>query len=58
MARESLKKNNKIFLLTKYIKSLRWGVAICLSYIKDARCIKVNLAGKEMRKLNPVNTAL
>jgi hypothetical protein len=33
MVRESLKKNNEIYLLTKYIKSVLWGVAVRLSYI-------------------------
>jgi hypothetical protein len=31
-ARKS-KKNYKIYLLTKYIKSLLWGVVVRLSYI-------------------------
>jgi len=29
-------------LLIKYIKSFLWRVAKCLSYIEDARCLKVN----------------
>ena len=41
MVRESLKKN-EIYLLTKYIKSVLWGVAVRLSYIQDAWCLKVN----------------
>jgi len=32
MVRESLK-NNGIYFLTKYIKSVLWGVAVRLSYI-------------------------
>jgi len=28
-------------LLIKYIKSVLWRVAKCLSYIEDARCLKV-----------------
>jgi len=32
MAREGLK-NNEMYLLTKYIKSALWGVAVRLSYI-------------------------
>jgi len=32
MARESLKKKN-IYLLTKYIEVVLWGVAVRLSYI-------------------------
>jgi hypothetical protein len=30
-------------LLIKYIKSVLWRVAKGLSYIEDARCLKVNL---------------
>ena len=33
---------NEIFLLIKYVKSVLWSVAKCLSYIQDARCLKVN----------------
>ena len=29
-------------MLTKYIKSVLWRVAKCLSYIEEARCLKVN----------------
>ena len=29
-------------MLIKYIKSVLWRVAKCLSYIEDARCLKVN----------------
>jgi len=36
------KKNNKMYLLTNYIKSVLWGAAIRLSYIQDAWCLKVN----------------
>jgi len=32
MVRESLK-NNEIYLLTEYINSVLWGVAVSLSYI-------------------------
>jgi len=31
-------------LLIKYIKSVLWKVAKCLSYIEEARCLKVNFA--------------
>jgi len=31
-----------MYLLTKYIKCVLWRVAKCLSYIEDARCLKVN----------------
>jgi len=30
-----------IYLLIKYIKSVLWRVAKCLSYIEEARCLKV-----------------
>jgi len=29
-------------LLIKYIKSFLWRVVKCLSYIEEARCLKVN----------------
>ena len=32
-------------MLIKYIKSVLWRVAKCLSYIEEARCLKVNLKG-------------
>ena len=31
-----------MYLLIKYIKSVLWRVAKRLSYIEDARCLKVN----------------
>ena len=33
---------NGIYLLINYIKSVLWRVAKRLSYIEDARCLKVN----------------
>jgi hypothetical protein len=33
IVRASIKKNHEIYLLTKYIKSIRWRVAVRLSYI-------------------------
>ena len=33
--------NDEIYLLIKYIKSVLWRVAKCLSYIEDARRLKV-----------------
>ena len=33
--------DNEIYLLIKYIKSVLWRVAKHLSYIQDARCLKV-----------------
>ena len=34
--------DNEIYLLIKYIKSVLWRVAKFLSYIEEARCLKVN----------------
>ena len=34
--------DNEIYLLIKYIKSVLWRVAKHLSYVEDARCLKVN----------------
>ena len=34
--------DNEIYLLIKYVKSGLWRVAKHLSYIEDARCLKVN----------------
>ena len=34
--------DNKIYLLIKYIKSVIWSAAKGLSYVEDARCLKVN----------------
>ena len=34
--------DNEIYLLIKYIKSILWRVAKCLSYIEEAQCLKVN----------------
>ena len=45
--------DNEIYLLIKYIKSILWRVAKCLSYIEEAQCLKVNLAGYE----NSVNNS-
>ena len=36
--------DNEIYLLIKYIKSVLWRVAKCLSYIEEARCLKVKQA--------------
>ena len=33
--------DNEIHLLIKYIKSILWRVVKCLSYIEEARCLKV-----------------
>jgi len=43
MARESPpQKKLHIYLLTKYTKRVLWRVAVRLSYVEDARCLKVN----------------
>ena len=34
---------NEIYLLIKYIKSVLWRVAKCLSYVEEARCLKVKV---------------
>jgi len=34
--------DNELYLLIKYIKSVLWRVVKRLSYIEDARCLKVN----------------
>jgi len=35
--------DNEIYLLIKYIKSVLWRLAKCLSYIEEAQCLKVNV---------------
>ena len=35
--------DKEIYLLIKDIKSVLWRVAKCLSYIEEARCLKVNV---------------
>ena len=35
--------DNEIYLLIKYIKSVLWKVAKRLSYIEDARCLKIKI---------------
>jgi len=42
---------NEIYLLIKYTKSILWSVAKCLSYIEEARCLKVN-KGRLNSKIN------
>jgi len=34
--------DNEIYLLIKYTKSILWRVVKRLSYIEEARCLKVN----------------
>jgi hypothetical protein len=35
--------------LIKYIKSVLWRVAKCLSYIEEARCLKVKALSQTVR---------
>ena len=42
--------DNEIYLLIKYIKSVLWRVAKCLSYIEEARCVKVKMVLYNMCK--------
>ena len=46
--------DNEIYLSIKYIKSVLWRVAKCLSYIEEARCLKV----KANQHLHSQNTEL
>ena len=39
--------DNAVYLLIKYTKSVLWRVAKRLSYIGDARCLKVNMRLEE-----------
>ena len=43
--------DNEIYLLIKYIKSVLWRVAKCLSYIEDAWCLKVNVSSLYSSKI-------
>jgi len=43
------------YLLIKYIKSVLWRVAKCLSYIEEARCLKVKEDEGEMNRLRNSN---
>jgi len=36
-------RNNEIYMFITYIKSVLWRAAKRLSYIQDARCLKVNV---------------
>jgi len=39
-------------LLIKYIKSVLWRVTKRLSYIEDARCLKVNIVSLDIHTVN------
>jgi hypothetical protein len=40
--------DNEIYLLIKYIKSILWRVAKCLSYIEEARCLRLIVSSNEV----------
>ena len=42
--------DSEIYLLIKYIKNVPWRVAKRLSYIEDARCLKVNVNSTSLQK--------
>ena len=44
--------DNEIYLLIKYIKSVLWRVSKCLSYIEEARCLKVDAGTLEHTTLS------
>ena len=44
--------DNEIYLLIKYIKIVLWRVAKRLSYIEDARCLKVKRIEFHCQKLD------
>ena len=46
--------DNEIYLLIKYINSVLWRVAKFLSYIEEARCLKVKLVYKSILSKTPV----
>ena len=46
--------DNEIYLLITYTKSVLWRVAKRLSYIEDARCLKVNLSCTRRCSVSPV----
>jgi len=43
--------DNEIYLLVKHIKSVLWRVAKRLSYVQDARCLKVNAVLGRLHKV-------
>ena len=42
-------------MLIKYIKSVLWRVAKCLSYIEEARCLKVKIQNRLSEPINVKN---
>jgi len=47
--------DNEIYLLIKYIKSVLWRLVKRLSYMQDARCLKVNLNKTGTQDVSDVN---
>ena len=45
-------------MLIKYIKSVLWRVAKCLSYIEEARCLKVKVGNGPVSKSEVTNRNL
>ena len=43
-------------MLIKYIKSVLWRVGKCLSYIEEARCLKVKMLYLEIDDIRWVGT--
>jgi len=50
--------DNEIYLLIKYIKGILWRVAKRLSYIEDARCLKVNRHQRVREEVERSNLSL
>ena len=48
--------DNEIYLLIKYIKSVLWRAVKRLSYIEEARCLKVNVFVSDVQEIH--NTEL
>ena len=46
--------DNEIYLLIKYIKRVLWRVAKRLSYIEEARCLKVKMEEQLLSLENPL----
>jgi len=44
--------DNEIYLLIKYIERVLWRVVKCLSYIEEARCLKVKSSEMEYDAFN------
>jgi len=51
-ARPSKYQIMKVYLLIKYIKNVLWRLAKRLSYIEDARCLKIKSKCKHVKEIN------